>query len=106
MEASISDSNVVAERIAARHALLEDDAQFKVLADALPQMVWSTLPNGYPGYYNARWYECTGAPPGSTDGEGWSGMFHLDDQDRAWERWRRSLETGDPYEIRPGQQHT
>lgn len=26
-------------------------------------------------------------------------MFHPDDQDRAWERWRHSLVTGDPYEI-------
>ena len=38
-------------------------------------------------------------PEGSTDGEGWNGMFHPDDQDRAWARWRHSLTTGDPYEI-------
>jgi PAS domain S-box-containing protein len=65
----------------------------------MPQMVWSTLPDGYHDYYNARWYEFTGAPPGTTDGEGWNGMFHADDQERAWARWRHSLETGEPYEI-------
>jgi two-component sensor histidine kinase len=26
-------------------------------------------------------------------------MFHPDDQERAWARWRHSLETGEPYEI-------
>jgi two-component sensor histidine kinase len=26
-------------------------------------------------------------------------MFHPDDQERAWEQWRHSLATGDPYEI-------
>ncbi|WP_330451210.1 PAS domain-containing protein [Paracoccus marcusii] len=26
-------------------------------------------------------------------------MFHPDDQDRTWARWRQSLETGQPYEI-------
>lgn len=26
-------------------------------------------------------------------------MFHPDDQDRAWGRWRNSLATGEPYEI-------
>ena len=26
-------------------------------------------------------------------------MFHPDDQERAWGRWRKSLETGEPYEI-------
>ncbi len=38
-------------------------------------------------------------PPGSTDGEGWNGMFHPDDRERAWTLWRRSLESGEPYEI-------
>jgi two-component sensor histidine kinase len=38
-------------------------------------------------------------PAGSTDGAGWNGMFHPEDQDRAWEKWRHSLETGEAYEI-------
>ena len=66
---------------------------------AMPQMVWSTQPDGIHDYYNARWYEFTGVPAGSTDGEGWNGMFHPEDQARAWERWRHSLATGEPYEI-------
>ncbi|MBB4615347.1 sensor histidine kinase [Novosphingobium taihuense] len=77
----------------------EREAKFRVLADAMPQMVWSTLPDGFHDYYNARWYEFTGVAPGSTDGEGWNGMFHPDDQERAWSAWRHSLESGEPYEI-------
>ncbi len=77
----------------------EQESKFRILADTMPQMVWSTLPDGFHDYYNARWYEFTGVPEGSTDGEGWNGMFHPDDQERAWAVWRRSLETGDPYEI-------
>ena len=84
---------------AATDALRESNARFEVLCDAMPQMVWSTLPDGYHDYYNARWYEFTGVPKGSTDGEAWNGMFHADDQSRAWERWRHSLATGEPYEI-------
>jgi PAS domain S-box-containing protein len=72
---------------------------FRTLSDAMPQMVWSTLPDGYHDYYNARWYDYTGVPAGSTDGEGWNGMFHPDDQERARIRWRHSLDTGEPYEI-------
>ena len=75
------------------------DTLFRVVTDTMPQMVWSTLPDGYHDYYNARWYEFTGMPDGSTDGEAWNGMFHPDDQDRAWQRWRHSLATGEPYEI-------
>ncbi|BBD96597.1 PAS domain S-box protein [Sphingobium amiense] len=80
-------------------AVADSDRMFRTLADTMPQMVWSTLPDGFHDYYNARWYEYTGVPVGSTDGEGWNGMFHPDDQDRAWGRWRHSLETGEPYEI-------
>jgi PAS domain S-box-containing protein len=65
----------------------------------MPQMVWVTRPDGFHEYYNLRWYEFTGVPLGSTDGEGWNGMFHPDDQEAAWARWRRSLATGEPYEI-------
>jgi PAS domain S-box-containing protein len=83
----------------ARRALLDSEGRFRTLADTMPQMVWSTQPDGYHDYYNARWYEFTGVPEGSTDGEAWNGMFHPDDQERAWARWRQSLTSGDPYEI-------
>lgn len=72
---------------------------WKTILNTMPQMVWSTLPDGFHDFYNDRWYEFTGTPPGSTDGEGWNGMFHADDQERAWEKWRHSLATGDLYEI-------
>lgn len=105
---SAGDSGVEAEPIRApwlngppdaAKALSQSRAQLQVLTDAMPQMVWSTRPDGFHDYYNARWYEFTGVPEGSTDGEGWNDMFHADDRERAWTRWRRSLETGEPYEI-------
>jgi PAS domain S-box-containing protein len=85
--------------VAAAAALSESEAKFRAIADSMPQMVWSTLPDGFHDYYNARWYEFTGVPPGSTDGEGWNGMFHPKDQARARDLWGRSLATGEPYEI-------
>jgi PAS domain S-box-containing protein len=99
VEAGVPTQKLEAELIAAKNALRESDARFETLADTLPHMVWSTLPDGYHDYYNARWYEFTGVPAGSTDGEGWNGMFHPDDQERAWEQWRECLATGRPYEI-------
>jgi PAS domain S-box-containing protein len=83
----------------AQERLADSEAKFRAIADSMPQMVWSTLPDGFHDYYNARWYEYTGVPPGSTDGEAWNGMFHPDDRDRAWTAWRHSLTTGEPYQI-------
>jgi PAS domain S-box-containing protein len=91
--------NAEAELARTAAELAESEARFRVLADSMPQMVWSTRPDGFHDYYNARWYEFTGMPSGSTDGEGWNDMFHPDDRDRAWALWRRSLDTGEPYEI-------
>ena len=98
-EVAIPQRQLEAELVAARNALHDSDARFNALADALPHMVWSTLPDGFHDYYNERWYEFTGMPAGSTDGEAWNGMFHPDDQEKAWRLWRHSLETGEPYEI-------
>ncbi|MFD1252688.1 Blue-light-activated histidine kinase 1 [Devosia equisanguinis] len=93
----------VAIDVTAQHraveALRESELQFGTLADTMPQMVWSTRPDGFHDYYNARWYEFTGMREGTTDGEGWNGMFHPDDQERAWAAWRHSLATGEPYQI-------
>ncbi len=85
--------------LAAEAELAASEERFRVLADAMPQMVWSTRPDGYHDYYNARWYAFTGATAGETAGNGWNGQFHPDDQERAWTIWRHSLETGEPYEI-------
>lgn len=90
--------NITDSKLAAQ-ALQESEAKFRTIANAMPQMIWSTLPDGYHDYYNDRWYEFTGMSYGSTDGSGWNGMFHADDQPRAWERWHHSLTTGDVYEI-------
>jgi PAS domain S-box-containing protein len=80
-------------------ALRESEAKFRTIANAMPQMVWSTLPNGIHDYYNQRWYDFTGVAEGSTDGEQWNGMFHPDDRANAWALWRHSLATGEIYEV-------
>ena len=80
-------------------ALRDSEAKFRTIADAMPQMVWSTRADGHHDYYNQRWYEYTGAREGATDGTAWNDMFHPDDRERARERWQHSLESGEPYEV-------
>ncbi|RYZ03536.1 MAG: GAF domain-containing protein [Comamonadaceae bacterium] len=79
--------------------LRESESRFAAIVDSIDQMIWSTRADGFHDFYNQRWYDYTGMPPGSTDGEGWNDMFHPDDQPRAWARWQDSLATGAPYQI-------
>ena len=101
--AQIVRRRVASEARATTAAVLDrgalDNEHVRQMIDAIPQMVWSTRPDGHHDYFNARWYEVTGTPPGSTDGEGWADVFHPDDQPGTWAKWERSLATGDPYEV-------
>lgn len=79
--------------------LAASETRLRTTLNAMPQVVWSARSDGYHDFYNDRWYDFTGAPYGSTYGEGWTGMFHPDDQSRASEQWNACLTTGDVYEI-------
>lgn len=73
--------------------------EFKFVIDLMPQMVWSTRPDGYHDFYNQRWYDFTGLSFEETKDKGWSLVLHPDDYEISWEVWKYSLETGNPYEI-------
>ncbi|CAO4180732.1 histidine kinase [Methylorubrum populi] len=89
----------ISERKRTEQALRESEDRFRAIVNSVDQMIWSTQADGYHDFYNGRWYEFTGVPAGSTDGEAWNGVFHPDDQDRAWAVWRNCLVTGDTYKI-------
>ena len=98
--ANLIETRRIREDVTSREAdLAASERRFRVMTAAMPQMVWTALPDGFHDFYNDRWYEFTGVPVGSTDGESWNGMFHPADRERAWKRWRHSLATGDPYEV-------
>jgi PAS domain S-box-containing protein len=98
-EKLLSVSRDVTSAREAQTALRASEARFEAIANSIDQMIWSTRPDGFHDYYNQRWYDYTGVPEGSTDGKAWSGMFHPEDEERAWGLWRHSLATGDPYHI-------
>lgn len=92
-------THAAVERRRVEGELRASEAKYVAIANSIDQMIWSTRPDGFHDYYNERWYDFTGVPAGSTDGEAWNGMFHPDDQETAWSKWRHCLATGDPYHI-------
>lgn len=80
--------------------LRESEGRFRNLAEAMPQIVWVTRPDGYHEYYNQRWYDYTGLTREQSLGWEWSAPLHRDDRERSQIRWKRSTDTGESYEIK------
>lgn len=95
----------ITERKRAERALSESEANFRTITNAMPQIVWSTLPDGYHDYFNERFYEYTGWTPGAADGSAWIALYHPDDIARTMRIWQHSLATGEPYEIEYRMRH-
>lgn len=84
----------VTERRKAEQALKESESKFRTITDAMPQMVWSILPNGQWDYANQQWFRFTGMDTSVITGDKWLDFVHPDNQVRAREFWLRSLKTG------------
>ena len=72
----------ITERRRVEQALRRSEAEFRQLADAMPQIVWTARPDGFIDYYNERWYEFTGFPRGEFGEESWRPILHPDDAQR------------------------
>jgi PAS domain S-box-containing protein len=79
--------------------LRESEERYRLLADMIPQHIWTTDPDGYHGYFSRRWYDFTGATLEETEGDRWLRFIHPDDRERTVARWQHSLRTGEPYSI-------
>ena len=89
----------VTDRILAEKAVRAREAQFSTFAQAMPNQVWTSLPDGTLDWFNARTYEFSGVRAGELDGHGWTNIVHPDDLPLAAERWAAALETQAVYEV-------
>lgn len=77
----------------------QSEQNYRLLSEAIPQMVWSTRPDGWVEYFNQRWYEYTGLTPAESEGWDWQVVIHPDDRQRCLDGWSRAVRTGQPYTI-------
>ncbi len=76
-------------------ALKENHIRFNQLADGLPQLTWTCLPDGECDFLNRRWCDYTGIPEKAQLGFRWLDQVHPDDRANLIEAWRKAVHAGE-----------
>lgn len=87
------------ERARVTRELVRREANFRELADAMPQMIFVADETGHVNYFNRKWYEYTGLPDGSVGYEYWKDTHDPATLPHVVEEWTHAVATGEPYEI-------
>ena len=87
----------VTEQKLAEEALRASEANFRQLADAMPQIVWTARPDGVLDYVNRRWYEFIGQSEAEVSPADWHVRVHPDDIGAAAQIWAAAVTSGQPY---------
>jgi PAS domain S-box-containing protein len=80
-------------------ALRESEAQFRTFAQAMPNHVWTSAPDGELDWFNEQTYKYSGLTYDALSGQGWVTIVHPDDIGRAAAAWAQSRKTGERYEV-------
>lgn len=79
--------------------LLLSREHFKLLANNIPQLIWTSLPNGEISFYNQQWYDYTLLTDLGDREDVWRETIHPDDLEETVLRWQHSLATGTVFEM-------
>src|SRR5689334_12469548 len=76
----------------------ESEERYRFLAEAQPDQIWTSLPNGELDYVNQRALDYFDTPFSELVETGWTRVVHPEDLARMLERWQTALATGQPYD--------
>ncbi len=80
------------------HELMRRNQEMDAILRTAPDIIFSRQADGSRDYLSDRFYEYTGAPPGSGKGFGWLEYVHSEDKQRTVEDWKQSVDSGKNYE--------
>ena len=79
--------------------LMRKNQELDAIFRTAPDIIFSRQADGSRDYISPRFYDYTGAKPGSANGQSWMNYVHPDDKERALDEWEHSVESGANYEA-------
>ena len=89
----------ITETKAAEQSILESEAKFRLLAQSMPNHVWTARADGRLDWFNERVYDFAGLSKGKLDDDQWTTLVHPDDLERIGEAWRSAVANGHLYKA-------
>ncbi|MCW5958934.1 MAG: PAS domain S-box protein [Pyrinomonadaceae bacterium] len=77
--------------------LMESENRYRLLAESMPQQVWTALPDGTMDYANSRWVESYGDFQTAAS-SGYENVVHPGDIDEYLKSYQKAIENGIPFE--------
>lgn len=74
--------------------LLEREEKFRLLADSMPQFVWTSAADGNLDYFNQSVYKQTGLTEEQVMNGGWIDIVHPDEREENIKKWQHAVQTG------------
>lgn len=78
--------------------LAQKNQELDAIFHTAPDIIFSRQPDGARDYLSNRFYDYTGAVPGSAIGFGWLEYVHPEDKERMVAEWLRCVQSGDIYQ--------
>ena len=83
----------------AQAAIADSENRHRLLAEAMPHLVFTTDAVGNNDYCNRAWFAYTGLPARQPPAADWIALIHPDDVPRMKDAWKHAVATGEPLEI-------
>jgi PAS domain S-box-containing protein len=88
--------DVTAQKIALEE-IKESEAKFRLLANAMPQLIWTTDKGGNLNYFNQAVYEYSGLSFEELKNRGWLAVVHPGELKENIKKWFESINTGNEF---------
>ncbi len=89
----------ITEERALQQQLLEREQKFRLLADSMPEHVWTSDPNGNLNYWNKTVIDYSGLSQEELTTNGWLEMVHPDDRNENIEQWNQAISSGKDFLV-------